>query len=201
MSSITVEPFRPEQAAEASRVLARAFASNPAHVAAFGSPAPLKNEAFFRTVLTVTKGPKFVATDGSRIFGLIHWVHSSECQVSPGEKLRRLPVMTAKLGIAATLRVLSWLSMWSKHDPKASHLHLGPIGVAPEAQGQRIGYRLMTRYCEALAVSAVSGYLETDRPENVGFYRQFGFETTEEIQVIGVKNYLMWRPVTSDQRQ
>ena len=39
--------------------------------------------------------------------------------------------------------------------PKASHLHLGPIGVAPEAQGQHIGYRLMTQYCEALAESAV----------------------------------------------
>ena len=153
MSSITVEPFRPEQAAEASRVLARAFASNPAHVAAFGSPAPFKNEAFFRTVLTVTKGPKFVATDGSRIFGLIHWVHSSECQVSPGEKLRLLPVMTAKLGIAATLRVLSWLSMWSKHDPKASHLHLGPIGVAPEAQGYGMTYP---------ACTGVTGYRGVD---------------------------------------
>ena len=81
--------------------------------------------------------------------------------------------------------------------PKASHLHLGPIGVAPEAQGQHIGYRLMTQYCEALAESAESGYLETDRPENVGFYRRFGFETTEGIQVIGVRNYLMWRPVTN----
>ena len=197
MSSITVESFRPEQATEASGVLARAFASNPAHVAAFGRPAVAKNEAFFRTVLTVTKGPKFVATDGSRILGLIHWVHSSQCQVSPGEKLRLLPVITARLGVTATWRVLSWLSTWSKHDPKASHLHLGPIGVAPEAQGQHIGDRLMTQYCEALAESAESGYLETDRPENVGFYRRFGFETTEEIQVIGVRNYLMWRPVTN----
>lgn len=55
----------------------------------------------------------------------------------------------------------------------------------------------MTQYCEALAESAESGYLETDRPENVGFYRRFGFETTEGIQVIGVRNYLMWRPVTN----
>ncbi len=176
---------------EASRVLAHAFASNPGHVAAFGSAVLGKNEAFFRTALTVMKGPKFVATDGSRILGVIHWVDSAQCQVSGIEKLRLVPVMVTRLGVGATLRVVSWLSVWSRHDPKESHVHLGPIGVIPEAQGRRIGFRLMTRYCEALTKSAESGYLETDRPENVAFYRRFGFETTEEIRVLGVRNYLM----------
>ena len=195
MSSISVKPFRPEQTTEASSVLARAFASNPAHVAAFGSAALARNEAFFRTALSVLKGPTFVATDGSRLLGFIHWVHSSRCQVSGLEKLRLLPVMTVRFGAPATWRVLSWLSRWSRHDPKELHLHLGPIGVAPEAQGQRIGYRLMQQYCEALTKSSEPGYLETDRTENVEFYRRFGFETTKEIQVLGVRNYLMWRPL------
>ena len=52
----------------------------------------------------------------------------------------------------------------------------------------------MTRCCEALTKSAESGYLETDRPENVAFYRRFGFEIRDEILVLGVRNYLMWRP-------
>ena len=154
---------------EASRVLAHAFASNPDHLAAFGSAVLAKNEAFFRAALTVMKGPKFVASDGSRILGLIHWVPSSQCQVSGIEKLRLIPAMVAKLGTGATLRVVSWLSSWSRHDPRESHVHLGPIGVIPEAQGRRIGFRLMTRYCEALTKSAESGYLETDRQENVAF--------------------------------
>ena len=195
MSSIDLEPFRPEMTAEASRVLAHAFASNPINVAVFGSGELAKNEAFFRIALTVMKGPKFVATDESRILGVVHWVHSSRCQPSGMEKLLLIPVMMAKLGAGATWRVLSWLSTWSRHDPQESHLHLGPIGVIPEAQGQRIGSRLMPRYCEALTKSAVSGYLETDRPENVAFYRRFGFETTAEIQVLYVKNFLMSRPV------
>ena len=157
MASIEIKPFRPEMMPEASRVLARAFASNPDHLAAFGGAVLAKNEAFFRAALTVMKGPKFVATDGPRIVGLIHWVHSSQCQVSGTEKLGLIPVMLAKLGAGATLRVLSWLSTWSRHDPKESHVHLGPIGVIPEAQGQRIGFRLMARYCEALTKSAESG--------------------------------------------
>ena len=195
MALIEVEPFRPEMTCEASRVLANAFASNPDHVAAFGTAALAKNEAFFRTVLSVLKGPKFVALDGSRILGVIHWVDSAQCQVSGIEKLRLVPVMVTQLGVGATLRVMTWLSTWSKHDPQESHMHLGPIGVLPEAQGQRIGYRLMTRYCEALTKTASTGYLETDRTENVAFYRRFGFKTVEEIPVIGVKNYLMSRPV------
>jgi hypothetical protein len=40
----------------------------------------------------------------------------------------------------------------------------------------------------ALATSC----LETDRPENVRFYGDFGFETTAEIRVSGVPNFLMW---------
>ena len=93
------------------------------------------------------------------------------------------------------MKALSWLSTWAKHDPRALHVHLGPIGVTPEAQGQRIGSRLMTRYCEALAKAREPGYLETDRPGNVAFYRRFGFETTQELPVIGVTNYFMSRPV------
>ena len=195
MSSIELEPYRPEMAAEVVLVLAHAFASNPLHLVAFGDNVIAKNEAFFRTVLPLWKGPKFVATDGSRILGLIHWVHSSQCQVSGAKKVRLLPPMMATLGGKATLRVLSWSSVWSKHDPKEPHVHLGPIGVIPEVQGQRVGSRLMTTYCEALAATRDAGYLETDRSENVAFYRRFGFETTQEVPVIGVTNYFMSRPV------
>ncbi len=194
--TIAIEPFRPEMTREASHALARAFVSNPGHVAAFGRSPLAENEFFFRTALSVMKGPIFVATDGSRILGLIHWVHSPKCQMSSLEKLSQIPRMVATLGAGASLRVMSWLREWSKHDPTDAHLHLGPIGVIPEAQGQRIGVQLMTRYCDVLATRAEPGYLETDRPENVVFYRQFGFETTEEIRVIGVRHYLMWRPGT-----
>ena len=196
MSSIEVEPYRSEMATEAALMLAHAFASNPVHLAAFGDSVLTRNEVFFRTVLRLLKGPKFVATDGSRILGLIHWVHSSECQVSGVEKGRLLPTMVANLGVGASLRVLSWLSTWTKHDPRESHVHLGPIGVSPEAQGRHIGSRLMRRYCDALAETGEPGYLETDRPTNVAFYRRFGFETAEEIPVIGVTNYFMSRPVS-----
>jgi hypothetical protein len=51
----------------------------------------------------------------------------------------------------------------------------------------------MERYCEHLHDAGAIGYLETDRPTNVDFYRQFGFEVTTSVEVLGVVNYLMRR--------
>lgn len=85
--------------------------------------------------------------------------------------------MTSGFGVRSALRVSAWLSAWSKHDPNQSHLHLGPIGVDPAAQGRRIGHQLMQRYCEQLDRRSEEGYLET----------------AAEIPVLGVPNYLMSR--------
>jgi hypothetical protein len=51
----------------------------------------------------------------------------------------------------------------------------------------------MDLYCEGLDRTGQAGYLETHRPENVSFYRRFGFETTGEVSVLAVRNDLMWR--------
>jgi ribosomal protein S18 acetylase RimI-like enzyme len=193
MSDIRIEPFSPDMTAEASRALARAFVTNPLHVAAFGPDRLSRNEAFFRTGLAAMKGPKLVALEGSRILGLMHSVHSPDCQFSTAEQLRMTPAMMTGFGIRSALRVGSWLGAWAKHDPNGPHSHLGPIGVDPGAQGRHIGQRLMELYCGELDRTGAASYLETDRPENVRFYGHFGFETTAEIPVLGVTNYLMWR--------
>ena len=190
---VLIVPLEPDRRLEASRVLARAFVTNPLHVAAFGPAALAVNEAFFRVGLAAMQGPKLAALDESRIVGVIHWVGSAQCQFSAFEKLRMLPALVRGLGLGPALSLSSWLSTWSRHDPDEPHVHLGPIGVAPEAQGRQIGRRLMDRYCEDLGKTGEAGYLETDRPENVEFYRRFGFETIATAPVLGVTNYFMRR--------
>jgi ribosomal protein S18 acetylase RimI-like enzyme len=200
VAGIQIDALTPERVLEASRMLARAFATNPLHIAAFGSSPLDRNEKFFRAGLAVTKGPTFVANEGSQVLGLAHWVHSSQCQLSALEKLQIMPVMIGAFGIRSALKVSSWLSTWSKHDPDEPHVHLGPIGVAPEAQGRGIGQRLMAHYCGAVDRTGEAGYLETDRPENVRFYERFGFATTQEVLVLGVPNFFMRRPPTERSR-
>jgi ribosomal protein S18 acetylase RimI-like enzyme len=193
MSHITIMPLPAEQTESAIGVLARAFVTNPVHVAAFGTSALESNEVFFRLGLAVMKGEKFVATDGSRILAVAHWVRSPACEFSTFEKLRMLPKMVRGLGLSSAFKVFSWVSTWSKHDPGEPHVHLGPIGVEPEAQGRHVGSRLMEKYCAELDRTGLVGYLETDRPENVAFYSRFGFAVTETASVLGIENYFMRR--------
>jgi len=193
VSGINITQLASEQIEPGARLLARAFVTNPLHVAVFGSGNLAANEAFFRTGLAAMKGPKLVAMEGSQLVGVIHWVASPACQYSLGEKLRMMPGMARNVGMRPALRVAVWLSEWAKLDPAASHIHLGPIGVDPEMQGRQIGRRLMERYCQSQDQAGLGGYLETDRPENVDFYRHFDFEVTATLPVLDVPNYFMYR--------
>jgi len=193
MAAIHIETLSSDAVSQACRVLAQAFVTNPINMAAFGGSQLVRNEAFFRVGLAAMKGPKLVATDGSRVLGLLHWAQSPDCQFSPIEKFPMIPAMVKAVGLRSALRVASWQSVWSRHDPIAPHVHLGPLGVSPDAQRQHIGSRLMERYCEALDRAGHAGYLETDRSENVRFYSRFSFEVTAEVIVLGVPNYFMWR--------
>ena len=190
---MNIEPYQAARLGEAASVLARAFLSNPLHVAAFG-PAPVdRNEVFFKLGLRVMKGPTFLARDGDRIAGVIHWVTAPLCQFSPWEKLRQVPAMIRGVGPASAARLGSWLAAWGRHDPAEPHIHLGPIGVDPAYQGKNVGRLLMEAYCAELDRGGVKGYLETDRAENVTFYQRFGFQVTREAPVLGVTNYFMTR--------
>jgi ribosomal protein S18 acetylase RimI-like enzyme len=193
MSDNTIESFEGAMVEEVSRLLARAFVTNPINVAAFGTAELSLSEVFFRSSLPLMKGTKLVARDSSRIVGFIHWVNSPRCQLSGVEKLAMLPNLLRHFGVRRAVRISSWLSTWSTHDPDHSHAHLGPIGVDPDFQARGIGRQLMIRYCSELDRQKISGYLETDRSENVAFYQRFGFKIVSERSVLGVQNYFMVR--------
>ena len=88
---------------------------------------------------------------------------------------------------------MKWFARWCHFDPDQPHIHLGPIGVAPEFQGQGVGTVLMNRYIGYLRQEQLPGYLETDKPENVRFYAKFGFTVQREEELIGVPTWYMWR--------
>jgi GNAT superfamily N-acetyltransferase len=60
-------------------------------------------------------------------------------------------------------------------------------------QGQGVGTALMQRYIEHLDREGAAGYLETDRPKNVEFYKKFGFRVEREENIIGAPTWSMWR--------
>ena len=60
-------------------------------------------------------------------------------------------------------------------------------------QGRGIGSAMMRAFCDRVDRDHALAYLETDKPENVGFYEKSGFETVGEANVIGTPNWFMRR--------
>jgi ribosomal protein S18 acetylase RimI-like enzyme len=193
MDNIVIEPLRSSDVDEASIVLSRAFSSTPLPRAAFGDPSDDQRGilgAAFKMMANMP-GKAFVAKENGQIIGAMRIVEWPECRQPPPADVP-LPFpeeMAQRFGI--------WQSSWAQHDPKKPHWHLDPIGVLPERQGQGIGSRLMKHFCEYIDNRKQAAYLETDQPNNVRFYRRFGFTVVEETSVLTVPNWLMWRPPQS----
>ena len=108
-------------------------------------------------------------------------------------RFRRLLPSLVALGPRTAARVATWTSSWARHDPDEAHVHLGPLAVDADLQGQGIGSLIVQEHCRRLDRGRAAGYLETDKIENVGFYERFGFEVIGEEPVIGVPNWFMRR--------
>ncbi len=191
--AIDIQKYSPAQIEATVTVLANAFVTNPLHVCAFGPQRLDQNRLFFRIGLRrMFSGQSFVALADGDVCGYMHFNAFPYC-LPPAEEV---PLSTADLlkplGDALP-QIIKWVSRWCRLDPEEPHVHLGPIGVAPQAQGQGVGSALMRQYLEHLENEGAPGYLETDRAENVGFYERFGFVVRREEMLIGTPVWYMWR--------
>jgi GNAT superfamily N-acetyltransferase len=134
-----------------------------------------------------------VALIDGDVCGYVHFNASPNCLPAPEEIPTAAATLLKPLGPALP-KVIQWFSRWCHIDPEEPHVHLGPIGVAPKLQNQGVGRALMHRYLEHLDQEKAAGYLETDRPGNVEFYKKFGFAVLREETLIGTTTWYMWRP-------
>lgn len=191
---LVLKKFSPDRLEECVAVLADAFVTNPLHVSAFGAGRMDQNRLFFRIGLRrMFVGEALVALDQEVVRGYVHFNPWPECLPNPEELPIAMATVLEPLGEAIP-QVIRWFSRWCHLDPNEPHAHLGPIGVAPESQGQGVGTALMRRYLDYLDREAMAGYLETDRQENVEFYKKFGFMLRHKEKVIGTPTWYMWRP-------
>lgn len=192
--AIVIEKYSAAQLDAAVSVLSNAFVTNPLHISAFGPQRIDQNRLFFRIGLRhMFNGQAFVALIDDQVRGYVHFNASPYCLPAPEEIPIAATTLLKPLGEAIP-QVIKWFARWCHLDPEEPHVHLGPIGVAPDAQGQGIGTALMHRYIEHLKQERSAGYLETDRPKNVEFYKKFGFVVRHEEQLIGATTWYMWRP-------
>ncbi len=78
------------------------------------------------------------------------------------------------------------------------HVYLSQLAVDPSAQRSGIGRTLMTRVIADADAATLPVYLETTKPDNVLYYRSFGFgETGCERLPRGTALWLMLRSATT----
>jgi len=191
--AIIVEKYSAQTLEPVVTLLADAFVTSPLHVSAFGPDQIEQNRLFFRVALReMFRGEALVAVADSEIHGYAHFSPSPHCLPAPEALPLAMAPLLKPLG-NATARLIKWFARWCHLDPDQPHIHLGPIGVAPHAQGQGLGTALMRHYLDRLRGENLPGYLETDKPENVKFYEKFGFVVTHQEEVIGAATWYMWR--------
>jgi len=181
---------------QASSVLSIAMVSNPINVAVLqgqGETERGRLKVMFMEMLKERPREVFVAKHDGTIIGV---VRSQECHGEPATQEQvagESEIDEAALNDTDS-RIAHWLSIWDEHDPLEPHRHLGPVGVLPHFQGHGIGSKMMESFCAQLDANSEPAYLETDRPENVGFYERFRFRVVGETYIFDIRNYFMWRP-------
>ncbi len=194
MSEISIVPLQKSELEEATRLLSRAFIQTPFTSNVMGGQDEKHRRGLqkgFEIMLDKKPGTTLVAKDRDEIVGVIRMVKWPDCQNS---SIRGLEIIPASLTIgSAAFRVVKFRKVWKQHDPKEPHWHIDPLGVLPGRQGQGIGSKLLTYFCEIVDEEGSLAYLETDQEQNVRLYERFGFKVEETEPILDVTNWFMWR--------
>ena len=175
-------------------VLARGMRDNPNHIAVWGDDLDYRVTAltsFMGATLPLASQPVCAVRDGELV-GVCGIAPPGECI---GDIFRALGGEVPQFSEVADEqeRIAEWLTAWGTRDLAEPHWHLGPLAADLPVQRQGIGTVLMDRFCGIVDAAGDVAYLETDKPENVGFYERFSFETIGEVDVLGVHNWFMRR--------
>jgi len=196
MNDMNLVAMVPGEEHQASSVLSVAMVSNPIHDVALGGQDEAERqrlEDMFLEMLIERPREVFISKHESKIVGVLR---SQECHEGPASQ-ERVAVEVDEVTLDDTdSRIAHWVRVWDELDPLEPHRHLGPVGVLPEYQGRGIGTMMMEHFCAQVDANGEPAYLETDKQENVEFYKKFRFEVISETDIFSVKNYFMWRPTT-----
>ncbi len=89
---------------------------------------------------------------------------------------------------------IRWEDQCAKLHPDEPHFYLEYLGVEPDCQGKGYGSLILKHLASRADELGVGCYLENANPLNVPFYQRAGFQIVNEMEVIGIHAWFMWRP-------
>jgi ribosomal protein S18 acetylase RimI-like enzyme len=188
VSDLVRRPAARQDAGAVAVVLARAFQDDPVY--RFAIPDPQRRAAALPgLMLTMTArmhagmGPVDVveAQVGTRghVVGVAAWDDPGRVAAGPWRSLRALPGLVRALG--PRLTAFGELGGVLEHArPTDPHRYLFHLGTDPGWWGHGVGTALLTPRLADADARGETVHLET-RPENVGYYRRFGFTVLGDI--------------------
>lgn len=193
-AAIEIRPLRDDERAAAGAVAGRALASNPTSHWVFGDDprARLRGNLDLFVGFVQSQPAPWGALLGDHVVGVCAASPPGECvsAVVP-EGFREPPAELGPPGHVSRLQH-DW-ALLVAHDLDERHWHVGPVSVEPELQGCGVGGALLGAFTEQMDDLGEIAWLETDKPENVVFYRRAGFELADEVTEHGLTNWWMRR--------
>jgi GNAT superfamily N-acetyltransferase len=115
------------------------------------------------------------------LLGVAVWLPPGAYPHGKVDNLLLLPSLRGMVHIGMTrAREMSEMEAAAvRHFPDEPTWYLQAFGVAPEAQGQGIGSRMILPVLERADANDQACYLETGTERNVRFYERFGFDIRE----------------------
>ena len=83
----------------------------------------------------------------------------------------------------------------AKVHPKVEHWYLYLLVADPEFQRRGVGAMLLQDRLHEVDAAGVGAYLETQKEDNIAYYRRFGYELVQELHPVeaGPPIYTLWR--------
>ena len=127
--------------------------------------------------------------------GLAIWARPGAWEPPTKFMLPALPKMLRILGPRSFVRYMRAMVAVKKVHPEEPHWYLAGLGTDPPKQRFGVGRSLIAAVLARCDAEQLPAYLETQKAENVPYYKQFGFRVTGEMDLPGdgPHLWLMWR--------
>jgi ribosomal protein S18 acetylase RimI-like enzyme len=138
-----------------------------------------------------------VRDNGDRIAGVAVWLTTGGFPLSIGVQIAQVPSSLRALYPRPHSLKLGgvYLRELLNVHPKEPHWYLMLLAVEPTMQRSGVGTMLMNEGIARIDAEHVSAYLETQKEDNLAYYRNFAFELRETLHPMpgGPPYYTMWR--------
>jgi ribosomal protein S18 acetylase RimI-like enzyme len=192
---VTVRDLQPAEHAAAGAVAGRALADSPTFRWVAGDEPVARVEQsldVFVGYVETMPPPQLGAFVGRHVVGVCAAAAPGTCVGATAPPEWQQP--PAEIGPPGhESRAQSIWALFFEHDVDERHWHLGPVSVEPGLQGAGVGSAMLRVFGERMDAAGELAWLETDKPDNVVFYRRHGFDVVAEVDRYGFTTWFMRR--------